>query len=100
VKCVRRTGHGFDRKAAPANVGKRVASEEHQIGVALVDPERDFCSVIRIAKRDTSEAIPVPLKIRERVVERCRADCPRSPEIIFRILYGFCADRKAAPVAP
>jgi len=56
--------------------------------------------VIRIAKRDTSAAIPITRKIRERVVERCQADRLRLPEIIFRILYGFCADRKAALVAP
>jgi hypothetical protein len=38
-KCVRRAGHGLDGKAAPVDVGKRVAAEEHQVRVALVDPE-------------------------------------------------------------
>src|SRR6516162_11233858 len=100
TKCVRRASHGLNGKAAPTDVRKRVASEEHQIGVALVDPERDLCSVIRIAKCDTSEAIPIPLQVRERVVERCRTDWPRLTEIIFRVFHGCRADRKATPVGP
>ena len=38
---------GLDGKATPADVGKQVASKEHQIGVALVDQERDLGSVMR-----------------------------------------------------
>ena len=60
-KCVRRASHGLDGKAASAHGGKWVAGEEHQIGVALVDPERDFCSAIRITECDTSQAISIPL---------------------------------------
>ena len=60
-KCVWRASHGLDGKVVPADVGKRIASEEHEIGVALVDPERDLRSVLRIAKRDASEAIRIPL---------------------------------------
>src|SRR6266436_1181539 len=56
-KCVWRAGHGLDGKAVPVDVGKRVAAEEHQVGVALVDPERDPSSVVRILELDTSEAI-------------------------------------------
>src|ERR1700731_1395477 len=88
-KCVRRAGHGLDGKAAPVDVGKRVAAEKHQVGVALVDPERDPSSVVRISELDTSEAILVPVEIGECVVERRRADPPRLPEIIFRVLHGF-----------
>ena len=74
--------------------------EEHQIGVALVDPERDPSSVVRISELDTSEAILVPFEVGECVVERRRADLPRLPEIVFRVLHGFRADRKAALVGP
>ena len=49
-KCVRRASHRLDGKTAPADVRKRVACKKHQIGVALVDPERDSCSLIRIAE--------------------------------------------------
>src|ERR1700730_14508282 len=100
-KSVRRAGHGLDGKAAPAAVvGQRVAREEHQIAVALVDPEREAGSVVRIPELDTSEAILVPYEVGECVVERRRADLPRLPEIVFRVLHGFPADRKAALVGP
>src|SRR5262249_59608364 len=75
-KCIRRASHGLDGKAAPVDVGKQVTSEEHQVGMALVDPERDVCSVNRIPKFDASKAILVPLEVGERVVERRRADLP------------------------
>src|ERR1700688_2166209 len=99
-KCVRRAGHGLDGKTAAADVGERVAAKEHQEGVALVDPERDPSSVVRVPEFDTSEAILVPLEVGERVVERRRTDPPRLPEIVCRILHGFSADRKAALVGP
>src|ERR1700731_4170588 len=83
-KCVRRAGHGFDGKAAPVDVGKRVATEEHQVGVALVDPERAPSPGVRIWEHYTSEAIPSPLEIGECVVGRGGADLPRLPEIVFR----------------
>jgi hypothetical protein len=89
---------GAHSKAAPVDVGKGVAAEEHQVGVALVAPGRDPSSVVRISEHDTSEAILVPLEIGERVVERFRANPPRLPEIVFRVLHGFRADRKAALV--
>src|ERR1700731_3527804 len=87
-KCVRWAGHGLDGKTAPANVGKRVAAKEHQVGVALVDPERDPSAMIRISELDPSRAILVPSEVGERVVERRRADPSRSPEIVFRVLHG------------
>src|SRR5882757_4779766 len=63
-KSVRRAGHGLDGQAAPAaDVGQRVAREEHQIAVALVDPEREAGSVVRIPELDTSEAILVPYEV-------------------------------------
>jgi len=54
-------GHRLDCKTATADVGKRVAAEEHQVRVALVDPERDLSSVVRISELHTSEAVLVPL---------------------------------------
>src|SRR5262245_48392166 len=68
-KCVRRAGHRLDCKTATADVGERVAAKEHQVGVALLDPERDFSSVVRISDLHTSEAFLVPLEIGERMVE-------------------------------
>src|SRR5262249_20110259 len=99
-KCVRRAGHRLDCKTATADVGKRVAAKEHQVGVALVDPERDFSSVVRISELHTSEAVLVPLEGGERMVEPCRADPSRFLKIVFRVLRGFRANRKAAPVEP
>src|SRR6516225_10143449 len=97
-KCVRRAGHRLDCKTATADVGKRVAAEEHQVGVALVDPERDFSSVVQISKLHTSETLLVPLEISERMVEPCRADPSRRLKIVFRVIHGFRADRKTALV--
>src|SRR5262245_63443659 len=77
-----------------ADVGKRVAAKEHQVGVALVDPERDFSSVVRISEFHSSEAFLVPLEIGERMVEPCRADLSRRLKIVFRVLHGF-RDRKS-----
>src|SRR5215831_15081144 len=95
-KCVRRAGHRLDCKTATADVGKRVAAKEHQVGVALVDPERDFSSVVRISELHTSETLLVPLEIGERMVEPRRADPSRHLKIVFRVLHGFRADRKTA----
>jgi hypothetical protein len=62
-KCVRRAGHRFDGKTATADGGKRVAAKEHQVGVALVDPERDFRSTVQISELHTSKALLVPTGI-------------------------------------
>ena len=64
--------------------------------------QRDAGSVVRINGQPSaaSEAILVPYEVGECVVERRRADLPRLPEIVFRILHGFPADRKAALVGP
>src|SRR6516225_12455305 len=99
-KCVRRAGHRLDCKTATADVGKRVAAKEHQVGVALVDPQRDFSSVVRISELHTSETLLVTLEMGERMVEPCRADLSGLLKIVFRMLHGFRADRKAALVGP
>jgi hypothetical protein len=99
-KCVRRTGHRLDGKTAPINVGKRVAAEKHQVRVALVDPERDLSPVVRISEFNTSEAIVIPLKVGERMVQRCRADPPRLLKIVLRALHGLCTEREATLVGP
>src|SRR5262249_55630034 len=61
-KCIRRAGHRLDCKTATADVGKRVAAKEHQVGGALVDPERDVSSVVQISELHTSEALLGPLE--------------------------------------
>src|SRR5262249_45706332 len=77
-KCVRRASHGLDGQAAPADIGKRVAAEQHQVGGILIDPERDLCSAIRISELDTSEGILVPLEVGKRVVEPIGLGCRKS----------------------
>src|SRR5215216_2948290 len=64
TKRVRRAGHRLDRKAAPSDVGKRVAREQHQAGVRLVDPERQAAAVLRVGERDPGEAVLVALQVR------------------------------------
>jgi hypothetical protein len=49
---------------------------------------------------DTSEAILIPIEACERMVEFCRADPPRLPEIVFAILHGVRANRQAALICP
>src|SRR5262249_24916450 len=99
-KCVRRAGHRLDCKNATADVGKRGAAKERQVGVALVDPQRDFSSVFRISELHTSEALLVTLEMGERMVEPCRADLSGLLKIVFRMLHGFRADRQPALVEP
>src|SRR5215510_4118283 len=77
AKSVRRTSHGLDGKAAPLHVGKGVTAEDHQIGVILIDPERDPCSLIWIPQLDPCHAVRVPIEIGEGMVERDRANRPR-----------------------
>src|SRR5215510_2569506 len=99
-KCVRRAGHRLDCKTATADVGKRIAAEEHQIRVTLVDPKGDSCFSVRIAEFHTNEAIRVALKVCKCMVELCRADPFRLSKIVFGSLHGFLLDRKAALVGP
>ena len=68
-KCVWRAGHRLNGETATADVGKGVAAEEHQVGVALIDPERDLSSVVGISKLYMSDSIFVPLKVGEPMVE-------------------------------
>ena len=86
-KGVRGTGHGLDGEAAAVDVGKRVAREQHEVPIALVDPERDSGGPVRIEERHTCEAVPVRLEIGERMVEPGAADRPREPEVVLGILH-------------
>ena len=76
---VRWAGHRLDREAAPVDVGKRVAGEQHQVRVGLVDPERQARRPSAVAERDASEPVAVALEIGEGVVElgRARSACGR-----------------------
>src|SRR6516164_6886427 len=97
-KCVRRTAHRFDSKTATVEIRNGVATENHQVWVTLVDPERDLHSAIRISELHTSEAILIALKVGERMVEPRRADPPRLLKIVLRALHDFRSDRKPALV--
>src|SRR6516165_9370673 len=97
-KCVWRTRHRFDGKTATVEVWKGVASENHEVRITLVDPERDLRSAVRISELHTSEAILIALKVGERVVEPCRANPPWLLKIVFRALHGLRSDGKPALV--
>ena len=71
AKSVRRAGHRLDGDAAPLDVGKAVAREDHQVRVALVGPEGRRA---RIYPRPT---INLTLEVGEAMVELGRADSPR-----------------------
>src|SRR5215218_2128086 len=73
---VRRAGHRLDRQAAPGDIRERVAGEEHQIAVGLIDPERQPAA-LGIAERDASQAVVVALEVSEGVVQPRRADRSR-----------------------
>jgi hypothetical protein len=77
-----------------------VTAENHQVGIALVDPERDPYCAVRISEFDTSDATLVPFKVGERMVEPRRTDPPRTLEIIVRTLYGLRTDWNTALVEP
>ena len=66
---VRRAGHRLDGEAAAAHVGQRVAREEHQVRVALVDPEREPRVRLGVRELDAGEAVRVALEVGEGVVE-------------------------------
>ena len=88
-KCVRRASHRLDGKTTTTNVGKRVAAEEHEVGIALISPERDLSFVVRISELHTSEAFLVPFEVGEGMVEPGGADPPRLLKIVFRALHDF-----------
>src|SRR5262249_16139991 len=94
--CVWRTRHRFDGKTATVEVRKGVATENHQVRLALVDPERDLHSAVRISELHTSEAIVIALKVGERMVEPRRADPTQLLNIAFRALHCSRSDGKAA----
>jgi hypothetical protein len=97
-KCVRRTGHRFNGKTATVKVRKRVATENHQVPITLVDPERDLRSAVRISELYTSQAIWITLKVGERMIEPRRADPPRLLKIVLRALHRSSSDGKPALV--
>ena len=71
-----RASHRFDCKTATADVGKRVSTKEHQIRIAVINPEQDLKSAVRILELHASDSILVPLKVGERMVEHGRTDPP------------------------
>src|SRR6516225_4560988 len=97
-KCVWRTRHRFDGKTATVEVRKEVATENHEVRIALVDPERDLHSAVRVSELHTSEAILIALKVGERMVEPRQADPPRLLKIVLRALHAIRSDGKPALV--
>ena len=97
-KCVRRTRHRFDGKTATVEVRKGVATENHEVRIALVDPERDLRSAVRISEHHTRKAILIALKVGECMVEPRRADPPRLLKIVLSALHDFRSDGKPALV--
>jgi hypothetical protein len=97
-KRVRRTRHRFNSKTATVEVRNGVATENHEVRIALVDPERDLHSAIRISELYTSEAILTALEVGERMVEPRRVDPPRLLKIVLRALHEVRSDGKPALV--
>src|SRR5262245_55704292 len=95
---VRRARHRLDGQAPPVHVRERVAGEEHQVSVALVDPEREAGSARRVVQLDPREAVRVALEIGEAAVEPRRADWLPLAEVVLGVLDGPLAGRQAAVV--
>src|SRR3954447_10718992 len=96
---VGRAGHRLHRQAVTGNVAKRVAREEHEVGVSLVDPE-GHAPALGIVELDASKAVVLALEVREAVVELGRADRSTTAIVELRALDGRAADGKAALVGP
>src|SRR6478672_2515933 len=73
---VRRAGHRLDGDAPPPlGIGESVAGEDHQVWVALVDPERGPVEL------DAGQTILFSLEVGEAVVETHAADRVRCTEV-------------------
>jgi len=55
---------------------------------------------VSVFPHERGAALLIPLEIGERLVEPRRADPSRRLKIVFSVLHGFRADRKAALVGP
>jgi hypothetical protein len=90
---VRRTRHRLDREAATGDVRQRIAGEDHQVRMALVDPERRD-----LPNADAGASVIVPHEVGEAVVELDSADRLRLPEVELCSLDRVSADRDRALV--
>src|SRR5947207_1772638 len=93
---VRRAGHRLDGEAPTSVDRERVAGEDHQVRIGLIDPERRLPAAGR--QRDPRAAVATALEVGERMVEPGRADHPQIAESELRAGYGRRADRDAAVV--
>src|SRR5262245_1304510 len=88
---VRRACNRLDGEAAAGDAGVRVAREERQIGIALVEPERDLRASVRMSELDAGEAVVAALEVREGVVDLRLPDRLRAEEVVFRALDALGA---------
>src|SRR4051812_28838353 len=89
---IRGAGHRLDGDAAPLDVRKAVAREDHQVRVALVGPEGGR------AHAYPGPAVSLTLEVGEAVVEHSRADRPRLAKVEPFVRHGSAADGDAALV--
>ena len=86
--------------------GQRIAREQHQPAVGLVDPQHEPGVAVGPHELDAGHTVRVPLEIGECVVELRRPDRPRPPEVVLRVRRpalgrSECrARRSAAPFVP
>ena len=90
--------HRLDGQAAPRDVGKRVAAEDHQVAVRLVGPEREPAARRGIVQLDPDEAVLAPVEVGVGAVEHRRADRPRGAEVVRGAVDGSPLDREGALV--
>src|SRR4051812_30243163 len=98
AECVRCAGHRLDGEAAAIHAGKRVAGEELQVRIRLVDPQRHRSAAVGPTKLDTGDPVGITLEIRVGIVELRRADRPRRAEVVLGAVDGFLAQRQPVVV--
>ena len=80
-KCIWWASHRFYGKTATADVGKRVSTKEHQIRIAVINPERYLKSGVLISELHAGEPVLVALKVGECMVDTVEPigrDCLKS----------------------
>src|SRR3954452_23626919 len=92
------TRHRLDRDAAPPHVRKRGAGEDHEVAIAVVEPEREAIAARRFPEPDARTPVVAWSKIGEGGVELRPADRSRPAEVVVRSVDGRRANGDAALV--
>src|SRR5262249_61456614 len=95
---VGRAGDRLDGEAAAVDARLSVAREERQVGIALVQPERDLRLSVRTAELDAGKTVVVALEVGEGVVDLRHADRLGAEEVVLRALDALRVGRNATIV--